>query len=131
MILTGSLPGIYAFEGNNTTAFWRYGTVLNNWTTKTNAPANVKQGGALAYDGTFIYGFEGNGKKLFWQYNISANTWSALASTDTNVSSGGSLLYLNVGETDYIFALLGGSKEFRRYKITPTTGWPWRIRHRT
>ena len=43
VILTGSLPGIYAFEGNNTTAFWRYGTVLNNWTTKTNAPANVRR----------------------------------------------------------------------------------------
>ena len=42
---------IYAFQGNDTTSFWRYDITTNSWTSMANATANVKEGGALAYVG--------------------------------------------------------------------------------
>ena len=67
MIASGTLPGIYAFQGDNTIKFWRYETSLNSWT---DAPADnvkIQKGGALTYDGTYIYGFQGR-TKLFYRY---------------------------------------------------------------
>ncbi|MFN8498613.1 MAG: SdrD B-like domain-containing protein [Anaerolineae bacterium] len=113
---SGTLPGLYAFQGNNKNPFWRYDISPNTWTAKANALANVKQGGALTYDGsTYIYGFQGNGKNVFWRYSVAGNTWAARANAPANVSDGGALVYL----APYVYALQGGGKNvFWRYDPT-------------
>jgi uncharacterized repeat protein (TIGR01451 family) len=110
--VSGTLPNLYAFQGK-TRSFWRYSTATNAWTTRTQAPAIVDQGGALAYDGAdTIYGFRGAGQKTFWAYSVSSNTWRALANTAENVRWGGALVYLN----GYVYAFRGDDKvNFWRY----------------
>jgi uncharacterized repeat protein (TIGR01451 family) len=52
IVSTGNLSALYALRGDGTNAFWAYDTNGDTWTTLANAPGNVKQGGALTYDGT-------------------------------------------------------------------------------
>jgi uncharacterized repeat protein (TIGR01451 family) len=80
----GALPGIYAFQGG-TTSFWRYGTLANSWAAKAATANNIKKGGALAYDGTYIYGFRGDRQKTFYRYDIAANSWTTRASTSARL----------------------------------------------
>jgi outer membrane protein assembly factor BamB len=62
---------IYAFQGNVTTAFWRYFISGNSWATMTAAPATVGDGGALVYTGgDFIYAFQGNVTTAFWRTSL-------------------------------------------------------------
>lgn len=117
VITSGSLPGIYGFQGAKKNPFRRYETSLNTWTSKANALNNIGPGGALAYDGTDIYGLRGDGQKTFYRYSIATNSWVTRANTSDKVGEGGALTYLNVGGTDYLFALLGNSNRFRRYNI--------------
>jgi uncharacterized repeat protein (TIGR01451 family) len=114
----GALPGVYAFRGG-TTVFWRYGPLSANWATRASTADNVKKGGALTYDGTYIYGFRGDRKKTFYRFTIGdPGSWTTRADTSDNVDEGGALVYLKVSGTDYIFALLGNSNRFRRYSIS-------------
>jgi len=63
------------------------------------APATVKYGGALTYDGTdYIYALRGNDTKSFWRYNIAADSWISMAWTSMadapdKVKDGGALAY--------------------------------------
>jgi len=114
----GTLPGIYSLRGGNTNAFTRYETAANTWLTRANVTANVAKGGALTTDGTtFVYALRGNSQTSFYRYNVGTNAWSTLANTSNNVDEGGALVFLNVGGTDYVFALLGNGNRFRRYDI--------------
>lgn len=117
VITSGTLPGIYGFQGAKKNPFRRYETTLNSWASKANALNNIGPGGALAYDGTDIYALRGDGQKTFYRYAIATNTWTTRANTSDNVGEGGALTYLNVAGTDYLFALLGNSNRFRRYNI--------------
>ena len=47
-------------------------------------PANVKKGGALTTDGTYIYALQGDTKTGFWRVcTPSASTWFVRARLDT------------------------------------------------
>jgi len=114
---------IYAFRGNNTTAFWRYSVTGNSWTVLTVAPAAVLYGGALAYPGTgdFIYGWPGSNSTAFWRYSISGNSWTAMTVAPGTVSRGAALVSTL---DDYIYAFRGdngttlGTTTFWRYSIS-------------
>ncbi|MDW7672044.1 MAG: SdrD B-like domain-containing protein, partial [Bacillota bacterium] len=83
-------------------------------------PGNVKEGGALTTDGTYIYAFQGNkdGGRGFWRYNVATNTWTTMALAPATVKWGGALTYVN----GYIYAFRGDAKkDFWRYDIAADT----------
>src|SRR5262249_57728860 len=75
------------------------------------------KGGALTTDGAgTIYAFVG-GNQSFHGYDIASNTWSSRANTGTNTGEGAALQFLNVGGTDYVYALMGNGNSFRRWTV--------------
>ena len=46
---------IYALQGDGKPDLYKYDIAGNSWTTMAPAPENIKDGGALTYDGTYIY----------------------------------------------------------------------------
>ena len=112
-----STCNIYAFQGDGNKAFWRYSISGGSWETLTDAPGNVKAGGALAYDGSsYIYAFQGDRNKAFWRYSISGGSWETLTDAPSNVKDGGALAY---DGSSYIHAFQGdGNKAFWRYNVS-------------
>ncbi|MCO6450571.1 MAG: DUF11 domain-containing protein [Caldilineales bacterium] len=122
VIATGSLPTIYATQGNSA-KFWSYLPSTNSWSdTPADLANNVKDGGSLAYDGTNVFALRGDNQKTTYKYTIgSPGSWATQANTSDGVEKGGSLVYLDVSGTKYLYALLGNSKLFRRYNIATNT----------
>lgn len=112
---------IYGLRGDGTTAFWRYDIDANTWLARANAPANVKNGGALVWLNGYCYALGGNGTKNFWRYDPVANSWTAtgvMASTPQNVKDGGAL----TTDGTYIYAFRGdGKMDFWRYDVSANT----------
>jgi uncharacterized repeat protein (TIGR01451 family) len=122
----GYTTRIFAFEGNNKNLFWEYSISGNSWTARANAPAAVRQGGAMTSNGVDLFAMPGNNTQAFWRYNVAANTWTTLANTPAAVSnSGGGALRYTPGGTlgyGYIYAFQGGaSNAFWRYDIYSNT----------
>jgi uncharacterized repeat protein (TIGR01451 family) len=88
----------YALSGNNKQTFFRYNIAGNSWTPLANTGTNVQQGGALAYDGTYLYAFMGNGVG-FKRYDIGADTWTAMTNAPGTVTWGGALTFLASGNS--------------------------------
>ncbi len=111
---------IYAFRGNNQTAFWRYDTTNNSWATRTAAPNGVGAGGSLAYDGSrYIYAFRGNNRVTFWRYDTTANSWATRTAAPDRVGAGGALAY---DGSRYIYAFRGQQPDSLLAGMTlPTT----------
>jgi len=96
-----------------------------SWLTRTDAPDNVKAGGALATDGTNLYAFQGGDKTGFWRLNVGSSSWSTLPPAPAKVNEGGALVYAG----GFIYALRGnGNKDFWRYSIS---GKVWEHRSET
>jgi len=88
---------IYALRGDKTD-FWRYSIATDSWTKQAALPGkNVKAGGALSTDGTYIYAFQGDGKKTFYRYDADDNTWTTLADAPGGVKWGGALTFVASG----------------------------------
>ena len=115
LVASGTSNYAYALRGRNSNNFWRYDVSSNSWSYMANTPANVKYGGALAYDGgNYIYAFRGNSTS-FWRYDISTNSWTTLTSAPGTVKEGGALTYNN----GYVYALQGNNtKNFWRYDVS-------------
>lgn len=118
----GVLAGnyLYFFRGSNVSTFYRYNPADDSWATLTNAPANVYNGGSLAYPGSgdYLYATRGNTTGTFWRYSISNNSWdtSLPAIPDGTISSYGSHL-LSDG-TDIYFTGGSGVKRMFKYDIS-------------
>lgn len=114
---------LYAFRGNNSTAFYSYDIDSDTWSTLANAPGNVRMGGGVIEgpDG-YLYGLQGNNSTSFWRYDINTDTWNDAAAADTplTVYYGGSLVYDN---SRFIYVLRGNNDDaFWRYD-TQVDGW--------
>ncbi len=120
----GSTEYVFALLGGSN-RFRRY-TVGGSWANAVNTPANVKKGGALTTDGTYIYALRGDRQKSFWRCNATVDgaagscfgtggSWTALADAPANVGWGGALTRIG----NYIYAFRGdGKPDFWRYDIT-------------
>ncbi|HET9768123.1 MAG TPA: C25 family cysteine peptidase [Thermoanaerobaculia bacterium] len=109
-LVAGGGPGVFALQGNNQTAFWRYEILNNTWAAQAATTGNVNQGGALVYDGGgnangFIYQLQGNNATGFRRYRISTNTWASLAVAPASVRQGGALTFLG----GLVYALRGNN----------------------
>jgi hypothetical protein len=99
--------------------------VFNNNNTK-RAPANVGNGGALAYDGTrYIYAL-GGGNRNFWRYDTTTQSWDTAFNNNNsnrapaNVGNGGALAY---DGSVYIYAFRGNNQTaFWRFNLG-TQSW--------
>ncbi len=120
---SGVPAGIYAFRGAATTTFRRFGITSGVWADRAVAPATIAKGGALTSDGVAtIYALRGNTQQTFYSYNSNTDAWTTLTNTGVAVNEGGALVFLNVGGTNYVYALMGNSTSFRRYNVS-TPGW--------
>lgn len=118
----GTVEYVFALYGNSN-RFYRYSVVGNSWTAMANTPVNVKKGGALTTDGTYLYALQGDTKKGFWRCNATTSgtagscdtSWTLLTEIPVNVGWGGSLTRIG----NYIYAMQGdGKRGFYRYSIT-------------
>jgi uncharacterized repeat protein (TIGR01451 family) len=120
-ISSGYTPGVYALAGANKKDFSKYGISSNAWASRAQPTNGIEKGGAITNaGGGRLYISEGN-SKWFYQYDILTNTWTRLADASDNFNEGGGLQYLNVGGTEFIFAVLGNSNRFRRFNIASGT----------
>jgi uncharacterized repeat protein (TIGR01451 family) len=120
---TGSVPVIYATRGG-TGDFDVYYVLTNTWS---NAPANygsnVKQGGALVWNGSTgaaasIFGLRGDTQQTFRRYDVSTNSWTARANTPNDIKWGGALTRIG----DVIYAFRGDDRQdFYTYTISSNT----------
>jgi len=123
---------VYALQGDDKTGFWRYNPATNTWTCAngtaspsvancgtTYTPSQVKEGGALTTDGTYIYALQGNkGSSAFWRFNPGTNTWDTRAEPPADVKWGGALTRIG----NFIYAFRGdGKRDFWRYDISANT----------
>ena len=100
----GSTPYVFAFRGDDTTDFWRYDIGGDSWSSMDTAPASVRYGATLTWDGSdTIYAFRGGSGNSsavccddFWSYDISGDNWSTgVADPTENVHEGASLAYVS------------------------------------
>ncbi|MCK9356267.1 MAG: hypothetical protein M0R22_03835 [Dehalococcoidia bacterium] len=107
---------IFALQGGNSNAFWRYDIVTDAWVAMAVAPGLVNAGGYLRWGGNQkLYAYQG-GTTALWVYDIPTNAWSTLAPTSAATGAGASLVWTG---DDYIYGTLGGgSAVFRRYSIS-------------
>lgn len=119
----GVPAGVYGFRGANTNTFQRFNITSGAWVARANAPAAIAKGGALTSNGVdTIYALRGNKTQTFYSYSATTNAWTTRANTGVNVDEGGALVFLNVGGTDYVYALMGNGTAFRRYNVG-TNSW--------
>ncbi|NLE95790.1 MAG: PQQ-like beta-propeller repeat protein [Dehalococcoidia bacterium] len=125
--LLQSSIAFYAFRGNNTTDFWRYDSLSNEWTSMASAPGVVGAGGGLAFprdnaihENRYIYALQGGGSSAFWRYDIVTNTWkSDMPAAPGAVNAGG---YLRWGGNQKLYAYQGGTTALWVFDIS-TNVW--------
>lgn len=99
---------VYAFRGENRDNFWRHNVGSDSWTTLTDTPESVEEGGSLVWTGgDFIYALRGDRADDFWRYTISTDSWENLEDAPENVDDGGALVLLN----GFFYALIGDDRK--------------------
>ena len=97
--------------------FWRYNISANSWSSMQNTPANVNNGGSLAYySGGYIYALRGNSPD-FWRYTVTINSWTALTNAPASIGRGGDMVFTH---SEGGFAQRGGNRtDFWEFEVTP------------
>ncbi len=120
---------IYVLKGNKTGDFYSYdGTT---WTTLTPMPPGTEaklpsKGANICTDGNgTVYATKGNNTLGFWKY--SGGTWTQLTDVPTGASNkkvkgGTDLVYVDDGESTWVYLLKGYGTEFYRYS-TASGAW--------
>jgi len=116
--------GEYIFIANSHTSgsskFMRYNTGTGTWTTYTNSPYEFKNCVAMVWDGdNYIYVLfgasygdiedPGRHRHYFQRFNIASESWEALPDTPWYQGPGDAITWINDGNNEYIYAVLGSS----------------------
>ncbi len=143
---------IYAGKGNKTTDFYRYypfAGINGTWQQLEPIPAMYNgrekppsKGTRGVSDGvSAVYLTHGNNTLGFWRYDIATDTWEPLeevplGSYEKKVKGGEDMVYVQNGDTGWIYLLKGYYNEFYRYN-TVSGKWdeslpevPWRVKQR-
>ncbi|MBM3315234.1 T9SS type A sorting domain-containing protein, partial [candidate division WOR-3 bacterium] len=120
---------IYAARGTKTPDFFSYDatadsdgvwTALAAWPNGTEGKAPYK-GAVGVHDGSgFIYATKGNGTLGFWRYSADSMAWRQMPDVPLGVSmkkvkGGTDMVYVQEGDTGYVYLLKGYKQDFFRF----------------
>ena len=121
---------IYGAKGYKTQDFYCHSPLSNNWVTLETIPVNEEgrnkppsKGCKGVSDGKdYIYMTKGNNTLGFWRYDITGDTWERMANVPEGprrkkVKGGTDLVYVEKGDTGYVYLLKGYKTEFYRYNV--------------
>jgi hypothetical protein len=122
---------IYAGKGNKSSDFCSYSMAANEWTSLCGIPLGLeaklpRQGACGVADGWgYIYMAKGNNTLGFWRYDIATDDWLQLASVPVGsgrrVRAGSGALYVQIGDSGYVYLLKGPTCEFNRFNVATGT----------
>jgi hypothetical protein len=119
---------VYAAKGYKTGDFYSYDPAIGTWTELPEWPlgleAKAPYKGAVGVSdnrGT-IYAVKGNNKLGFWKYSVFDSVWTQLADiplgqSGKKVKGGSDLVYVDAGDSQYVYLLKGYKTEFYRYNV--------------
>lgn len=126
-MMTGNQT-IYVAKGNKTGDFYGYEPLTNRWSVKRQIPAGTenklpKKGAAGTADGNrYVYFTKGNNTLGFWRYDIQRDSFDQLAdvpagASNKKVKGGTDLVYVQRGDSGYVYLLKGYKNEFYRFNV--------------
>ena len=105
---------LYFLAGTNSTAFARYGTGSDTWTSLTALPAAAGAGLTMAWANGGVYALLGNTSGTLYRFDPGTNSWSTPAAAPVNFAGGAALAWDGF---DSLYAMQGdGSQAFLRYR---------------
>lgn len=106
----------YVIRGLADKAFWKYSSVLNEWTELTDLPFPAYYGADMVADGsTGIYVIFGGYSKKFYHFDTVTDTWTALPDLLDTIWTGGSIGF---DGTDPYVLRGNASTDFWRYDVS-------------
>ncbi|MCP4649664.1 MAG: DUF2341 domain-containing protein [PVC group bacterium] len=118
---------IYYVPAEDSSTFFRYSISNNEWEQLAHAPSGIRHGGnRLGYLNGYVYCLRGAESDDFWRYDVSqtpgSDAWETLTDFPQNVDYGSGVIGINVGGTDYMYALRGtDTYDFYRYDVAGET----------
>jgi hypothetical protein len=123
----------YAAKGYKTGDFYQFDPDAYAWVEKPAIPSGNEakppyKGAVGCADGLGnIYATKGNNTTGFWKYSTVDSTWTQLSDvplgvTNKKVKGGTDLVYVNEGDSQYVYLLKGYKTEFYRYN-TASGAW--------
>ena len=88
---------IFALRGDGKQDFYEYDIATDLWSGRANVPTGIQDGGALAFDGTYIYAIDGKNSNptRLYRYNLDTDSWTTMASLPTQLDAGADLIHAN------------------------------------
>jgi hypothetical protein len=128
-----SSGGLVVLKGYKTSDFYHYDAVAATWTELAPMPLGVEnkgpyKGANICSDGSgTFYATKGNNTTGFWKYAAQESTWTQLADvplglSNKKVKGGTDMVYVNQGDSQYVYLLKGYKCEFYRYN-TVSGAW--------
>lgn len=107
---------LYVMRGYADKAFWKYDSVLNEWTELGDLPFPAYYGADMVADGASgIYAIFGGYSKKFYHYDTATDTWTALPDLLDTIWTGGSIGF---DGTDPYVLRGNSSTDFWRYDVS-------------
>ncbi len=108
---------LYVMRGLSDKAFWKYDSVLNEWTELSDLPFPVYYGADMVSDSAngLIYVIFGGYSKKFYSYDVATDTWTALPDLLDTIYTGGSIGF--DGTNPYVMRG-NSSTDFWRYNVS-------------
>ncbi len=122
---------LYAAKGNKTAEFFRYDPEGDSWTQLADIKPMEGTKSALPFKGStgaadgrgHVYMVKGANTLGFWRYHIEGDSWHRLPDVPTfgapkKVKGGSDLVYVERGDSSFLYLLKGMKTEFYRYNVT-------------
>ncbi len=119
---------VFGFKGYGQTEFYVFTPAVGSWETLPVLPdfgtsRPPKKGADGVADGQrWVYALRGNSTVDFYRYDASSRNWERLAdvplgSYGKKIKGGNDMVYVQLGDSEYVYLLKGYHSEFYRYNI--------------